>query len=213
MPGKKTPFILAGCGCASFILSMILFGAAFWFSHHHKSAGDMVTYHNTRDGRSGPLAENYAGFELQYPSSWHRKPDEPDGPNFLSVDHTVDGKTWEGINVGYFQTAGSREGNELLYPQLIAQIQSQFAGQFQGLRKVSEGKTAIGSYEGYEGVFAASAGELEVYFRAIILPTPDAKKGVALLLTGTTASPELKTAEDLGKKGELPEVLASFHFE
>lgn len=216
----KTPAILAGCGCASLLLSAILFGAAYFAGVSgtgllDRSNADMAHYTNTREGRTGNLEANYVDFGFDYPKSWTLK-SEAGGTNFVTVERSVDSKTWENLNVGYFQTAGSSEGNELLYSQLIAQLQNQFAQQFPGLRKVSEGKTKVGSYEAYEGLFASTVEsdgkQVEIYTRAVLLPTPDARKGVTLLMMGTSFHPDLHEPNDLGTKGELPAILGSFRF-
>ena len=219
----KSPFILAGCGCLSFILAMILFAAAFvaagsrWSDlKSGSSAEETAVYRNTREGRSGPLAENYADFEFRYPKSWIVKPQDAGSTNFVTVERSVEGQTHENLNVGYFATAGNKERNQALYPQLIAQLQSQFEQQFRGLKKVSEGPAKVASYDGWEGVFTSTTGEgdkrVNLYTRVILLPTPDGSKGVSLLMMGTSLAPDLGSAEDLGHKGELPAVLDSFRF-
>jgi hypothetical protein len=219
----KSPLILAGCGCASLLAALILLAAAFFLSGSHgtssdrgTSPDDLVGWRNTRDGRTGPLAEHYVDFEFRYPKAWSLKPIENGGPNFVTVERAVDGKTHENFNVGYFATAGSKEGNQALYAQLIAQLQNQFAQQFRELKKVHEGATKVGSYDAWEGLFTSTAGDgdkrVSVYMRVILLPTPDATKGVTLVLMGTSLSPDLESADDLGRKGDLPAVLESFKF-
>lgn len=215
----KKPGLLAGCGCASFILAIVLFGAASFIGDDVKFASpakpEMTHYTNSREGRSGNLAEHYVDFSFDYPKSWTLKNDA-DNVNFVVVDHTVNEETWENLNVGYFQTGGSPAANEALYPQLIAQLQSQFAQQFPGLEKVREGKTKIGSYDAYEGLFRSTVTAhdkpVQIYTRTVLLPTPDGTKGVTLLMMGTSFHPDVKRAEDLGVKGELPFVLESFRF-
>ncbi len=216
----KTPAILAGCGCMSLLLSMVLFAASYFagssgLGGFGSSKPEMAHYANSREGRTGNLESNYVDFSFDYPKNWTLKSDS-EGLNFVTVEHSVDSKTWENLNVGYFQTAGSPEGNEALFAPLVAQLQSQFAQQFSGLRKVSEGKTKVGSYEAYEGLFESTlqAGDatVTVYTRAVLLPTPDGKKGVSLLLMGTSFHPDLRAPNDLGTKGELPAVLKSFRF-
>ena len=210
----KSPFVLAGCGCASLIASMVLFAAAWWTGTRGATHEELVQYVNTREGRTGSLAENYVDFQLSYPRTWEVKP--PDGTNFVSIERRVDSRTWENLNVGYFQTAGSTERNEQLYGQLIAAVESQFAQQFPGLRRVREGATKIGDYDAHEGLFHATVtadGEpVEIYLRAVLLPAPDGTKGVTLLMMGTSFHPELDEPDDLGRKGELPLVLESFDF-
>ncbi|MEA2162053.1 MAG: hypothetical protein QOK37_180 [Thermoanaerobaculia bacterium] len=221
---SKSPFFLAGCGCLSFIAAMILFVAAYLINDSklsgyksESSPDDFVVYRNTRDGRTGPLAENYVGFEFRYPKSWVLKPQDSGSSNFVTVERAVDGKTYENLNVGYFATAGSTARNRLLYPQMIAQLQSQFEQQFRDLKKVQEGATRIGDYDAWEALFTSttSAGDkvVTIYTRAVLLPTPDGSKGVSILMMGTSNSPDLSSAEDLGHKGELPAVLESFKFQ
>jgi hypothetical protein len=221
---SKSPLVLAGCGCASFIAAIFLFLAAYILNDSkvtgyksESSPDDFVVYHNAREGRTGPLLENYTGFEFRYPKSWIRK-SQDSAVNFVTVERAVDGKTYENLNVGYFATGGSTERNQLLYPQLIAQLQGQFEQQFHDLKKVHEGPTKIGLYDGWEGLFTSSTtGEgdktVTIYTRAVLLPTADGAKGVTLLMMGTSLSPDLSSVEDLGHKGELPAVLESFKFQ
>ena len=213
----KSPFILAGCGCASLIASIVLFAASWWVGTRGGTVPEeLVQYRNTREGRSGNLAEHYVGFELAYPRSWTRK-SEPDDTNFVSIERSVDSRTWENLNVGYFQTAGSTERNESLYGQLIASVENQFAQQFPGLRRVHEGSTTVGEYAAHEGLFhanvTADGQPVDIYLRAVLLPTPDGTKGVTLLMMGTSFHPDLEKPDDLGTKGELPAILESFRFE
>ena len=211
---RKTPFILAGCGCLSLLIGAVLLSSAFYFADElaESEAKDLVVYRNTLEGRTGPLAEYYADFEMRYPGTWVVKPQAAGSVNFVSIERNVGGNTWENLNVGYFDTAGNNEGNELLYPQLIEQLQNQFASQFTDFRKVSEGKTKVGQYDAYEGLFRAKAGDADLFLRIILLPTTDGSKGVALLMMGTSHAPDLKSPDDLAKKGELPAILESFRF-
>ena len=98
---SKSPLLLAGCGCASFIAAIFLFLAAYILNDSkitgfksESSTDDFVVYHNVREGRTGPLAENYTGFEFRYPKSWVLKPQDSTS-NFVTVERAVDGKTYE----------------------------------------------------------------------------------------------------------------------
>ena len=181
------------------------------------SSQSMTRYTNTREGRSGELEANYVDFHFDYPDTWQMKPAEPGGVNYVSVERGEESKTYENLNVGYLKSTGSEQGDALLFPQLIAQIQSQFSGQFPGLEKISEGPTNVNEYPGYGALFRTKVtGEggnpVDVYMRAILLPKPGESKGVGLLMMGTSFSPDLSSAEDLGVKGDLPTILNSFKF-
>ena len=226
---SKAPFLLGGCGCASILLGIALISAA-WYAGDRFTLPDLkpatpapVTpavelthYTNTREGRAGNLAEHYVDFGFDYPKSWTLKPADPDNVNFVSVEKSVDEKTWENLNVGYFSTAGSAEGNAEVYPRLVESVQTQFAKQYPTLQKVHEGETKVGAYDAYEGLWSAQLDvegkPVTLYIRAILLPTPDATKGVTLLMMGTSFNPALQKAEDLGTTGELADVVKSFRF-
>lgn len=219
---SKVPFILGGCGCLSLILSMLCFGMLYL--NRNEIAGTyskrvttaaLAHYVNTPEGRTGELATNYVGFEFDYPKTWVIKPQQPGSSNFISVERKTGENTCENFNVGYFKTAGSPEANEQIYGQLIEALEGQFRQQFPSLRKVSEGKTKVGTYDAYQGLFTAAqdvdGDTVQIYTRAVILPTPSGTKGVAIIMMGTSYC-ELKQPEDLGVAGELPTVLSSFKF-
>jgi hypothetical protein len=216
----KAPKLLLGCGCLCLLIGAGLIGASFWMARKNFGpvpvGADMVKYTNTREGRTGNLSESYVDFSFQYPKTWEVKPDDS-GVNYVSIEKKVDGKTWENLNVGYLTSSGNIIGDKLLFPQLIGQIQNQFASQFQGLTKVSEGNTKVAGYDGYEAVFQASVPDdsglpVDVFIRAVLLPAPDQAKGVALLMMGTSLSDEVKAPQDLGTKGDLPQILETFRF-
>jgi hypothetical protein len=209
---------LAGCGCLSVIAGAAMIAVSFFAADKlgGLKSDDLAHYQNTREGRTGNLSENYVDFSFDYPKSWTLKPADPDNVNFVSVEKDVEEKTWENLNVGYYSTAGSREANEHVYSQLLGTVQEQFAKQYPNLEKVHEGPTKVGEYDAYEGLWSAEVSPegkpVALYIRAILLPTPDATKGVTLLMMGTSFNPQLKKAEDLGTTGELADVVKSFRF-
>ncbi|HEX8455751.1 MAG TPA: hypothetical protein VF656_00375 [Pyrinomonadaceae bacterium] len=98
-------------------------------------------------------------------------------------------------------------------PQLATTFNTQFAAQFPNYKKVSEGETKIGPYEGYEFRFTAEKNNVEFWGRVVMLPPPAGqKKGVALVMIASDRAPELSGVADVGEKGELPVILDSFRF-
>jgi hypothetical protein len=97
-------------------------------------------------------------------------------------------------------------------------LSSQLAPKFPGYRKVSEGQTKAGVYDGYEFRFEGRSnntdkGDLKLWGRVVFLPPQGSgKDGVTLLMLATSLAPELKSVDDVGVKGELPMILASFRF-
>jgi hypothetical protein len=124
---------------------------------------------------------------------------------------TSDEVTIEQFAVGYF--TGQRE----LMETLAGRLNDQFSSQFPGYKKVSEGTTRVGQYDGYEFRFTGrtrtSAGApLDVYGRVILLPGDSGRKGATLLMMATSESTDVHGPEEVGEKGELPIILNSFRF-
>ena len=81
---------------------------------------------------------------------------------------------------------------------------------------MSEGPTRLCSYDGYEFRFTShttnSGKEIDIWGRVILLPGDTNRKGAAIVLLATSASPDVHGVEDLGEKGELPIIVKSFRF-
>ncbi|MFN2531810.1 MAG: hypothetical protein ABR555_10980 [Pyrinomonadaceae bacterium] len=177
-------------------------------------AADVTTYTNSSQKFSGTLQENYVDFSFDYPNTWKRDENagKGDSPNFVKVERATDDKiTTENFAVGYFT------GQKDAMPQLANQLSQQFSGGFPEYKKVSEGETHVGSYDGYEFRFTAHAkdtpnGDLDIWGRAVLLPGGDDRKGAVLIMLATSASDAVKSVNDVGETGELPLILNSFRF-
>jgi hypothetical protein len=100
---------------------------------------------------------------------------------------------------------------------LAQRLNDQFSNQFPNYRKISEGATHIGPYDGYEFRFSGrtktSAGApLDVYGRTVLIPGDTGRKGATLLMMATSESRDVHGPEEVGEKGELPIILNSFRF-
>ena len=97
-------------------------------------------------------------------------------------------------------------------------MSKQLASGFPEYRKVSEGPTRVGAYDGYEFHFEGMSrdtakGDVKIWGRVVFLPPPSGgNTGVTLLMLTTSLAPELTSIDDVGVKGELPMVLESFRF-
>lgn len=178
-----------------------------------RHAANTTTYTNSRSQFTGNLEENYVDFSFDYPSSWKRKDaGKASDPNFVKVENaTSDNFTIENFAVGYF--TGQRE----LMPRLANQVSEQFSKSFPEYRKVSEGETSVGPYDGYEVRFTSHVatsgrGEVNIWGRCILLPGDTGRKGAALIMLASSVGDDVKGPEDVGEKGELPVILNSFRF-
>ncbi|HLL71758.1 MAG TPA: hypothetical protein VK363_10020 [Pyrinomonadaceae bacterium] len=180
-----------------------------------RQASNTRQYVNSREGRTGKLSENFVDFSFYYPDGWEI--DEDPAPNFVRVERKLvddDGGnfTQENFAVGWVSATGTALDKQLM-PKLAAQFNTQFAAQFPNYKKVSEGETQVGPYEGYEFRFTAEKNNVNFWGRVAMLPPPSGQtKGVALVMIASDRAPELSGVEDVGEKGELPVILDSFRF-
>ena len=216
---KRTLLSLAGLA----VFLLLAFGSEYSTNTNTSSSNrpsrssrstnrDTTTYTNSKSDFSGKLEENYVDFSFDYPNAWKRDPEAGKGtsPNFVKVEKTTSDKiTLENFAVGYFS------GQKALMPQLAAQLSEQFSGGFPEYKKVSEGETRVGSYDGYEFRFTSRAkdtpkGDLDIWGRVVLIPGESGGKGAAMVMLVTSASQDVHSLEDVGEKGELPIILNSF---
>lgn len=232
-PKSKTPWIIGGVvGCLLLIVVIVLaLGGLAYFGIKKaeevaktinsnirvptKTSENTKQYVNSRQGRTGNLAENFVDFSFDYPDNWELDPNP--APNFVRVERKLTTEdegnfTQENFAVGWVSATGTALDKGLM-PQLAKQFNTQFASQFPNYKKVSEGETKIGTYDGYEFRFTAEKNNVNFWGRVAMLPPPAGqKKGVALVMIASDRAPELSGVEDVGEKGELPVILESFRF-
>jgi len=176
---------------------------------------DATTFTNSKAGLTGKLEENFVDFSFDYPSKWQRDPEAGTGTsaNFVKVENsTSGGSTIENFAVGYCSCPAST------LPKLAAQLSDLYehGGNFPDYKKTSDGPTTVAGLEGYEFRFtshlAKGGNELDLWGRAVLLPSTTERKGAVLVMIGSSASPILHGVEDVGEKGELPIILNSFKF-
>src|SRR5437588_7684016 len=180
-----------------------------------------VEFVNSKDNLDGKLAEHYVDFSFYYPERWQKDPKAgvPGASNFAKVERRLPPDfTQENFAVGWYGSAGSEEGDRAVFHTLAENLSDQFAKNFTEYRKVSEGPTKVGAYDGYEFRFESisrntAKGDITIWGRVIFLPPVDGgKDGVTLLMLTTSLAPEVKSVKDVGVKGELPMMLESFRF-
>jgi hypothetical protein len=183
---------------------------------------DAVEFVNSKAHLDGQLAEHYVDFSFYYPNRWQKDPTagKPGARNFAQVERRLPPDfTQENFAVAWNSSAAPVSENRALFHTLAENLSAQFEKKFPGYRKVSEGQTKAGVYDGYEFRFEGlspntAKGDLKLWGRVVFLPPQDdSKNGITLLMLATSLAPELKSVKDVGEKGELPMVLQSFRFE
>jgi hypothetical protein len=182
---------------------------------------DAVEFVSSKANLDGRLAEHFVEFSFYYPDRWLKDATAgtPGATNFVKVERRLPPDlTQENFAVGSYVSAGSAEGDRTAFHTVAEKLSAQVAKNIPEYRKVSEGATKVGVYEGYgfrfEGISRnTDRGNINLWGRVIILPPVDgSKNGVTLLMLTTSLAPELKSVDDVGVKGELPMMLESFRF-
>jgi hypothetical protein len=180
-----------------------------------------VQFVNSKKNLDGKLAEHYVDFSFYYPNDWKKDPTAgvPGASNFAKVERRLPPDfTQENFAVGWYSSAGSAEADASVFHTLVENLSSQFKKSFPEYKKVSEGNTKVGVYQGYEFRFESISrntvnGDVNVWGRVVLLPPPNGgNNGVTLLMLTTSLAPELKSVDDVGEKGDLPMLLQSFRF-
>lgn len=182
-----------------------------------------VQFVNSNANLTGKLAEHYVDFSFYYPDHWQKDPGAgvPGAGNFAKVERRLPPNfTQENFAVGWYSSAGSEEGDRATFHTLAENLSAQYARnpEFSEYRKVSEGPTTVGPYDGYEFRFETvsrntAKGDIKIWGRVIFVPPVDGgKNGVTLLMLTTSLAEELKSVNDVGVKGQLPMILESFRF-
>ena len=175
-------------------------------------------FRNSRTNLDGKLLDHYVDFSFYYPGSWQKDAEAgvPGASNFAKVERRLPPDfTQENFAVGWYSATGT---STALFSSLAENLSKQLSTGFPEYRKVSEGPTRVGVYDGYEFRFEGMSrntakGDVKIWGRVIFLPPPSGgSTGVTLLMLATSLAPELQSVDDVGVKGELPMLLESFRF-
>jgi hypothetical protein len=179
---------------------------------------DAVQFVNSKTNLDGKLLEHYVDFSFYYPNTWRKDAEAgvAGASNFAKVERRLPPDfTQENFAVGWYSATGT---STALFSSLAENLSKQLSTGFPEYRKVSEGPTRVGVYDGYEFRFEGMSrdtakGDVKIWGRVVFLPPPSGgSTGVTLLMLTTSLAPELQSVDDVGVKGELPMVLESFRF-
>ncbi len=175
-----------------------------------------VYYQNSKDIMKGDLAKNFLGFSLYYPKDW--KQNEAAG-KFIDVSKTAaTGSPIEQFLVSYYDSKGTFKEDTKLFPALVKETNATVGKLIPNYEMVSEGKKTVNNgWLAYEVTFkgggkTAKGEDIEIWVRRLFIPTsrPGMKNGYVITMLASSLSPDVKSVEDVGVKGELSSVLESF---
>jgi len=182
---------------------------------------DALQFVNSKENTSDKLASHHFDFSFYYPNRWEKdsKAGTGDSANFVEVHRQLPPNfPQESMAISWYDSLGSMEADQSSFHSFVESKSSAFAKSIDNYKKVSEGPTKVGAYNGYEFRFEgvsqnAEKGQLKIWGRVVWLPPTDGSKtGATLLMFATSLAPELHAVDDVGEKGELPMLLQSFRF-
>jgi len=177
---------------------------------------EAVYFENSKQKLKPDAAKNFLGFSLYYPKSWRRNEAKN---NFLDISKNAStGTPIEQMLVSHYDSKGTFEADKEIFPTLVKETNSTLKSLVPNYKLISGGeKTVNNGWRAYEVKFTgagktAKGEDIKLWGRRLFVPAARAgmKNGYVLTMLATSLSPEVKSIEDVGVKGDLHTVLYSF---
>lgn len=178
---------------------------------------DSVYFQNSKNKLTGDLAKNFRGFSFYYPKDWVKN---PSGTNFVDVARVgATGTPIEQMIVSNYESNGTFVADKKIFPRLVEKSSSDLKRELgRSYVLLSQGETKINDkWNAFEIKFQSSGvtkngDKITLWGRRLWIPAARAgvKSGLVLTMLATSNSPEVKSADDVGVKGELASVLTTF---
>lgn len=177
---------------------------------------DTISFQNSKENLKGDLVKNYRGFSFYYPKDWVKN---SGSTNFVDVARIgATGTPIEQMIVKYYESKGTLSADMEKFPRLVQESNKTLSSLVSDYQLLSQGETTINNdWKAYEIKFQGSGktvngDKITLWGRRLWIPAArlGVKTGFLLTLLATSNSPEIKSADDVGVKGELASVLQSF---
>lgn len=177
---------------------------------------DSVYFENSKQALKSETAKNFLGFSLYYPKDWKRNDAKN---NFLDISkNAATGTPIEQMLVSYYDSKGTFKADKELFPALVKETNNTLKSIVPNYKTVSQGeKTVNNGWRAYEvnfqGAGKTAKGEnIKLWGRRLFIPAArnGMKNGYVLTMLATSLSPDVKSIEDVGVKGDLHTILYSF---
>ncbi|PYI92049.1 MAG: hypothetical protein DME97_11415 [Verrucomicrobia bacterium] len=173
-------------------------------------------YVNEKDSLPRPLQEKFIAFRFMYPKTFKVQPQSD--VNFVKVEKYAgagEDNTAENFAVGSAWFDPPTLQNTALYDKLLDTLGKQIGRTFHNYTELKRTDVTVDGVTSRAVLFQADfndAAKTMIYGKTIVVHPPGKKNGVAILILGTSLSREIKSAEDLGVKGDTAEIFHSFSF-
>lgn len=183
-----------------------------------------VFFQNSKQEAKGSLLKNFLGFSVYYPKDWQvneTKEIEKAGTRgkFLDISRNNEtGTPIEKMLISYYDSKGTFKADLGNFPVLVKETNETLKKIVPNYQMLSEGEIKInGDWKAYEIKFqgggeTATGEKLNLWGRRLFIPMarPGMRSGYEITMFATSLSPEVKSVDDVGIKGELGTILETF---
>jgi hypothetical protein len=230
------PWILGSCGC---LILILIVAAVIGFSVYRASKNVSAkvneltstiqsyqsstpkagwnSYTNLKENLPAGLQPNFVAFSFDYPKSFVVQPQGE--VNFVKVEKYAPGgkgNTAENFAVGYAWFTPPTAQSDELYDKLLDDLGQQLSRTFHNYKELKRTPETVAGVKSRAALFQADFNDpakTMIWGRTIVVHPPGKKNGVSILILGTSLGRDVKSADDLGVKGESAEILRSFRFQ
>jgi hypothetical protein len=167
---------------------------------------------------------NFVGFTMYYPKDWKLNGPQPGTAanargKFIDITrNTPDDRLKEQMLISYYPSKGTFTADAASFPQMVQETNDTLKKILPGYQMLSEGEVKFnGDWRAYEVKFQGSgisvSGEkIVVWGRRLFIPAsrPGVRNGFEITMLATSLAEEVKSADDVGVRGELAPILYSF---
>lgn len=176
-----------------------------------------VLFQNSKENLKDDLARNFRGFSFYYPNDWVNTQSSTNFADVAQISAT--GTPIEQFLVSYYDSKGTFAADLETFPALAEQSAQDLEKSLNDkFNLISQGETKLkGKWEAYEMKFQGegvtkNGDRITLWGKRLWLPADrnGVRTGFVLTLLATSLSQEVKSADDVGVKGELASVLETF---
>jgi serine/threonine protein kinase len=178
-----------------------------------------VLFQNSKQRISSPsLLKGFRGFSLYYPTDWTKVDPTNSSTYFVDVKKTSpSGLPIEQLVVEPYPSKGTYKEDFNDFPSLVKRAESELQKQ-PNYQKLDERETTINNDRKVYEVRWVAAGEtkskemITIWGRTLFMPAQrrGIKTGLRITMVASSLSNEVKNIDDVGVKGSLASVLATF---
>ncbi len=186
-------------------------------------------FENSKENLSKELLKYYRNFTLYYPETWKRNKFDKErnkvDDKFIDISKNgADGIPLEMFMVSYYESNGTFELDKDMFPEIVNKASEDIkSSPLPNFELIGQGMVNLNKTEDYEGWkayemkfqgegTALNGDKIKLWGRHFYIPParPNVKNGLVVTLLATSLSKDVKSADDLGIKGDLKTILYTF---